>query len=196
MNDLNEFIAGIRVLNVPRAEDLPYKDSPPIQFVYESSGVLTAGVYTWADVPAPLTPNRPILPNALYYFRSLTLSADITSQDYTAALSLPLLGTLPQTPKFQLYPISDSVSPLFREPIIMNQFFEQFDYRLFWKSQQGQGELDNDQLLATFQGSINQTPSLVGLGSITLKAVISAQEIVDSNYINLFERGFPGAIKK
>lgn len=174
------FISGIRVLAVPRLEDLPYHTSPPIQFVYESTTTLAAASYTWADNPNPLTPVRPVLQNALYFFRNITLAADITDFDFSAA-------TLTASPiQFFMFRQADAQAVLFREPIIMNKFYEQFDYRLVWTEQQ-----TNDQLLAAFRGTIAQTPALVGKATITLKAIITAQEIVDKNYIELFKRRYP-----
>jgi hypothetical protein len=174
------FIAGIRVLAIPRLEDLPYSTSPPIQFVYESTATLNLGVYTWNDVPSALTPVRPVLHNALYFFRNLTLAADITELDFQAA-------TLSASPiQYFMFRQADARAVLFREPIIMNKFYEQFDYRLTWTEQQ-----TNDQLLAAFRGVLVQTPALVGKVDITLKAIITAQEIVDKNYIELFKRRYP-----
>ena len=41
----------------------------------------------------------------------------------------------------------------------------------------------NDVLFADFVGQLVQTPSLLGKTSITLTAVVTAQEIVDDNFI-------------
>lgn len=187
-----EFIYGVKALNIPRAEDLPYKNSPPVQFVYESEATLSLGRFVWDDAPSELVPNRPIMPNALYYFRNVTLTADISGDDFTAALSQPVLNGENQSPKFQMHLVSQALVPQFREPLVMNQFYQQFDYRLFWKSQQGnEGQDGSDEMRASFRGAITQTPALIGLTSVTLKAVVAAQEIVDENFIELFETKYP-----
>jgi hypothetical protein len=165
-------------LTIPRIEDLPYWTSPPVQFVYESTALLAGGAYTWADAPANLTPVRPILTNVIYYFRSITLAADISSLDFTAAIL-----TVPQ---FFMFKLSDSNNVLFREPILMNLFFDQLDFRFAWTTQQ-----ENDVLLAAFRGVLLQTPALVGKLSITLKAVVTAQEIVDESFVNAFKTKYP-----
>lgn len=176
-----DLIAGIRALNVPRAEDLPYWSSPPIQFVYESTATLALGTYTWTDTPSALTPDRPILNNALYFFRSISLVADVSELDFQLSIST--------TPQFQTYLVGDSRAPHFREPILMNKYYDQFAYRLWWMSAQG----EDDQLLGTFRGVITQTANLIGKTSITLKAIISAQEVVDEHYVNLFKECYPGS---
>jgi hypothetical protein len=162
-------------LIVPRLEDLPYWTSPPIQFVYESAQAVVAGSYDWADPANPLTPNRPLLDNALYFFRSISLAADIAEQDYEANIVSAFV------PQFQMYLASDAKAVLFREPIVMNKYYQNFDYRFLWSAARGA-----NQLFASFVGTMAQGPSLVGKGSITLKAIISAQEIVDEHFIELF----------
>jgi hypothetical protein len=167
------FISGVKALNVPRLEDLPYISSPPVQFVYQSTTLLGLGMYTWIDNPSPLVALRPILNNALYYFRSVTLTADIEELDYSA--------NIVNTPVFSMYRQSEANTPMFREGVLMPSFIQQMEYRYCWMSRQG-----NDALLGTFRGSLIQGPSLLGKASITLKAVITAQEIVDKEFLALF----------
>lgn len=166
-------IQAVRYLYVPRAEDLPYWGSPPIQYVYESTAILNAGFYTWADSPSVLTPDRPVRANVLYYFRNVSMSADISELDFTAAIV--------QNPEFNTHLVSDAQAQLFREPLLMNKFYTQFPYRLWWSSQQ-----ENDKLLGTWAGTLAQTPALIGKSSITLKAAITAQEVSDEYFVNQF----------
>lgn len=183
MNILRRIIIAMgnfKSLRIARLEDLPYWSSPPIQFTYESTADLALGVYTWTDTPSALIPNRPMIDNALYYFRHITLTADITELDFTANL----LST--DRIRFQTFLESDSRAPLFREEILMNKFYEAFTYRLTFQSGQG-----SDTLLAGFRGTLVQGAGLIGKNSVTLKAVISAQEIVDENYIELFRSKYP-----
>lgn len=170
---MKNLIQAVRYLYIPRAEDLPYWGSPPVQYVYESTAQLVAGFYTWADTPSVLTPDRPVRPNVLYFFRGITMAADIDQLDFT--------GAIITTPQFQTHLISDASAPLFREPVLMNKFYDNLDYRLWWSSQQ-----DNDQLRGTWNGVLQQTPALIGKDSITLKAVITAQEVSDEYFVNQF----------
>jgi len=164
---------------VPRIEDLPYFSSPPIQFVYQSQAVFSMGRYEWSDQPTALVPNRPIMINSLYYFRNITLSADIEEVDFTSTINV--------IPKFQTYLKSRATAILFREPVYMVKFFQNFDYRFAWVTQQ-----NNDQLFASFNGILNQNSNLVGKSPITLTAIISAQEIVDEGFIKSFKDMYPG----
>jgi hypothetical protein len=163
---------------IPRIEDLPYKTSPPIEFVYSSTATLSLGLYTWADNSSTLVPNRPLMDNVLYYFRSITFSADIEELDFTSCIV-----TLPE---FQLYLKSNANAVLFREPARMVRFMQNFDYRLAWFTQR-----KDDQLLAGFRGVLTQNANLVGKTSITLTAIISAQEIVDDGFIKKFKKAYP-----
>jgi hypothetical protein len=168
------------IQQVPRLEDLPYISSPPIQFTYTSPAVFAAGKYTWNDPASPLNPNRPILANCLYYFRSITFVADIAEQDFIAN-SVP--GSVP---KFQMFLRSTGKQILFREPVTMAKYLQNFDYRLVWLTQN-----DDDVLTASFSGILNQSIGTIGKTPINLSAVISAQEIVDTGYIRMFKEKYP-----
>lgn len=179
-------VRGIRTLNVPRIEDLPYATSPPVQFIYQSTAALALGSYSWADAPSALTPNRPVMNNSLYFFRHITFSADVSELDFTA--------NIVTAPQFQTYLKSTGNTMLFREPVNMVSFLKNWDFRFAWDSRQerSQDSQSQDRLLAGFTGSLLQGPALVGKGTITLTAVISAQEIVDQAFIALFKKAYPG----
>jgi len=181
ISGVSRLINGIKTLAVPRIEDLPYWTSPPIQFVYESTAPLALGVYTWNDLPTAFTPNRPIRPNFLYYFRNITLSADIEELDFIANIVTP--------PQYFTFLDSTQQAVLFREPLVMNKFYQQFDYRLVWRTL-----TDPDTLRAAFTGQLVQGAALIGKASITLKAIISAQEIVDDGYVTHFVEKYPAAV--
>lgn len=182
---MNEFIQAItslagriRILAVPRIEDLPYTNSPPLQWTYESTANLNLGQYVWTDTPSAFTPVRPLLENALYYIRSITLSADVDE--------LVFQGALVTAPSFYTYVEKQGNVPLFREPIRMNRYYEDFTYRLTWGTQSG-----NEEVLGAFRGTLLQTADLIGKSSVTLKATMTVQEIVDKKFINLFRDGYP-----
>lgn len=164
---------------VPRIEDLPYHTSPPIEFVYESTAALSAAVYTWADNPTSLIPDRPLMENSLYFFRSITLAADIEELDFTSNITT--------APKFQMYLRGRAKAILFREPVYMVKFLQNFDYRLAWLTQH-----TKDQLFASFNGVLAQGAGLIGKTSITLKAIISAQEVVDEKFVRKFREAYLG----
>lgn len=164
--------------NIGRAEDLPYFNSPPVQFTYQSTATLSLGSYVWADTPSSMSPVRPLIPNALYYFRNITLVADVEEFDFQAAVVTP--------PAFYTFLKGDANAVLFREPILMPTFLQQFDYRFFWmRSKSG------NELFGGFRGAVVQSPALMGKGSIELTAIISAQEITDENFIKKFTNNHP-----
>lgn len=165
-------------VNVPRIEDLPYFSSPPVQFVYESPATVGAGLYVWTDPPSPLTPLRNVMENAVYFIRSVSLFADIEEFDFQESLLI--------SPIFQIFKPSEATVHLFKEPIIMNTFLQQFDFRAIYMTAKSA-----DQILASFNGTLVQTPSLIGKTTITLKAIISAQEINDDNFLKLFREQYP-----
>jgi hypothetical protein len=163
-------------LRVPRIEDMPYWSSPPVQFVYQSTAPLAVGAYAWNDSPSPLTPLRPLVDNAAYYFRSVSLSANISELDF----EINLVGSAVVPPiQFFTFLTGDANAVLFREPIQMVKYFQNFDYRYLWGRQKG-----NNQLLCAFRGALLQGPTLIGARSVTLKAIISAQEITDIEFTN------------
>ena len=94
-------------------------------------------------------------------------------------------------PQFRLFRRGASNAVVFREPIEFNMYYSQFDYRLYFMSQQG----ENDALLAGFNGVLSQGPNLIGKASITLKAVISAQEIIDNDYTERFMKSYAHQMK-
>jgi len=168
---------------IPRLEDMPYYLCPPIQFVFSQTAPLQFGQYVFPLTKALFTPDRPILDNALYYFRTLTCTADITELDYESSVDVSA-GAF----QFHCFERSLSGAPRFREPILIAKFLENFDYRLLFLPRQ-----EPNELLGSFQGTITQTASLVGKTAITFKMVISAQEITDDGFVDLITRNaFPG----
>jgi hypothetical protein len=166
-------------LVVPRIEDLPYWDSPPIQFVYESTANLLGGSYYWNDLPTLFTPDRPLVDNAVYFFRSVSLIAEIDEIDFESNITA--------APQFYTFLTADAKSVLFREPIVMNKYYTQFDYRLVWSRARGA-----NQLMGAFTGALLQGPALIGKTSITLKGIISAQEIVNEQFNELLrQKSYP-----
>lgn len=178
----SEVIKRLEKLYSTKESDIPYWTSPPLQFVYESTAALALGRYTFADNPSALTPTRPLLENALYFFRSISFSADASELDYTQNVISTATAV---APLFYVYKESDSNAVLYREPFSCNKFYDQFDFRFWWQT----GKV-NDQLLAGFTGAIMQGAAFVGKASMTLKVIISAQEIVDDAFIEAFKDNY------
>ena len=170
---------------VPREADIPYFTSPPVQFNFQSTATLSVGAYTWNDnTKIAFSPKRPILENALYFFRSISVIADIEELDFTSNLTTPL----------QIYSFlkSDAKSPLYREPFQMDMFYRQFQFPFFWRR-----HMKNDQLFGAVKGVITQGPSLIGKSSITVKMIISATEVTNEGYVKDFVTdGYPTEKRK
>lgn len=162
----------------PSLNDIPYWTSRPVQFVYQSTAVLAAGQYTWSDSPSSLLVTRPIRQNYLYIFRAITLSADISEQDFTE--------NVVTAPQFMVYLQQSANAAIFREPVRMVKYFEDFPFPLAWTSQ-----TDPDSLLASFTGQVEQGAALIGKSDITLTGIISATEVVDQNFISEFKKNYP-----
>jgi hypothetical protein len=163
---------------IPSETDIPYVTSPPIQFVFEQSTSLSAGIYTWTPTPADFVPVRPILNNALYFFRTITLSADTTDFDFTTNIVI--------TPQFHVFTFANAGAVLYREAVQMTSFYNQFYFPLWWMSKE-----QEDRLQGAFSGTLTQGPGLIGKNTITLKGVISATEVTDFDYIQNFLSGYP-----
>jgi hypothetical protein len=201
LKDMNSMVSVLEKARVPRIEDLPYWTSPPVMFVYQSRTPLVGGMFTWADAPSTLTPDRPILDNAVYYFRSITMVADVSELDYEGSLPQYLPASFIVPPEFRMFLASDANTVLFREPIVMTKYFQNFDYRFIWTASRGQNSSTvatasspsgDNHLLAGFNGVLLQSAGLLGKTYVTLKAVISAQEIVDEEYtIPLRKSSYP-----
>jgi hypothetical protein len=185
--NLNELIKAIRPLSVGRVEDLPYISSPPAQFVYQSTcevghysdgTVGIAGNFIWNDTASAMTPARPLGENSLYFIRKLTMTADVNQNHFPQSIVT--------APKFYLYKESNLAAPILREPVIMPCFLENFDYRFaFFTSD------PDDQLLGALSGQLEMIADLTGKKFITITVVISAQEVIDENFISQFKKAYP-----
>jgi hypothetical protein len=156
---------------IPTVTDLSL-NSEPVLFVYQSTAVLALGSYIWNDPPSPLTPPRPLIDNAAYLIRSITLAADVSALDFETNITT--------TPQFFTFLTGDAKAVLFREPIQMPKYFDQLSYPKVWY--RGRGD---NVMLASFTGILMQGAGLIGKTSITLKAIVAAEEIVDEGYIDL-----------
>lgn len=168
----------IEQLLIGRIEDLPYWTSPPVQYVYSSTAPVIGGAYTWIDPPSALTPPREVLANTAYFIRSVTTAADVSVIDYTQNII-----TVPQ---FSMFLEGNALQPLFREPISSPNYLVNFDFRQLWFPAR-----EDDVLRAAWRGTINQGSGLVGKATITLTAIVSVQEIVDDQFINLLRSAYP-----
>lgn len=185
-----------------RLGDIPYRTSPPLLFVYTETASLNAGVYDWpVGGKAAFTPSRPINANSLYLFQTMDFACDIDQADYQSAISSQM--------NFSMYLQSDAGSPALREPIPLVKYYQTIPYilnilgtELLGEAYQNSSGITPAQgysfnrLLGDINGTLTQTPTLLGKTSITATMVFSVQEITDKNFIKDFTDRSEAAMSK
>ncbi len=167
---------------IPRINDFPIFESPPIQFVYEQTAQNFFGQYTFNLSKQPMNPDKALLDTALYYIRNITFSMDITEQDFNSSLDTSY-GNF----QYHLFEEASGGTPNFREPIQVSKFLENFDYQMVILPRTSPNKFQ-----ASFDGRLNQTSALQGKQAITAKAVLSVQEITHDGFIEaITRRAFP-----
>jgi hypothetical protein len=175
-----------------RLIDIPYRTSPPLLFVYTESAALVAGAYAWPlGGKATFTPSRPINANSLYLFKTLDFACDVDQADFQSAVTTAL--------SFSMYLQSDGGSPALREPVPLVKYYNILPYVLnilgtellgmAYQNSSGTSSAQGftfNRLMGDVNGTITQTPALIGKASITATIVLSAQEISDRNFIKDF----------
>lgn len=171
---------------IPRLPDIPYHTSYPHQFVFEQTAPLAGGVYEFDGTKATLTQQPNLIKDALYIFRHVTMTADVGVAVYEEAIgSSP--GFTPLTPRVQFFYAQGTGAPIFKTPIYMNTFVDNWEYTQAWQNQQSP-----QQLQGNWRGKIRQTGSLIGKPEITLKIIVIATEVTDEAYVNDFiHRSYP-----
>jgi hypothetical protein len=187
-----------------RLNDIPYRTSPPLLFVYTNTASLIAGKYTYdVGIKTAFTPSRPINPNSLYIFKTMDFAADVAVEDYLGAITTAL--------NFSMYVQSDAGGPALREPIPLVKYLQTIPYvlNILGTEMLGQAYPGNaavtptqgfeyNRLLGAIGGVLTQTAPLLGKGTLTLTVVFSVQEITDRNFISDFvaRSEAPGVIFK
>lgn len=173
---------------ITRIEDLPYKTSPPAQFVFTQAATLTAGTYPWTGGRAAITNEKDITDNTLIYIKALSFSADIPLVDYQQALKLAA-GTV-DIPRFSAFLQADSNAPIFVDPIVLHDYFNDQEYRLLIEPKQ----LPNA-FTGFFRGTLQQTAALAGVGEINLTVQMWVQLISDDNFIAGIRKEYPRVLR-
>ncbi len=172
-----------------RLIDIPYGKSPPVIFTYRQTATLAVGQYNFSGSGTTVAkqvfdPSRPLMPNALYLFETISFSMDVEPNDYQAAIA-----TLPS---FSAYLQSGSLGPALREPIVLDKYFENYPYRLHIMGALSMDKISGaagdtfNKLFGSIGGVLNQTASLVGKGSITAVIKMTAQEVTDGEFISAY----------
>lgn len=178
-----------------RLIDIPYDSSPAIIFTYRQTAALVAGQYDFSGTGTlaknAFTPSRPLQPAFLYIFKTLSFGMDIAQEDYHSAIATQ--------PQFSAYVASDAAAPAFREPVALSMYFQNLPYIITMLGGQFPGDSypgsvspgvqaprNINRLLGTVTGVLNQTGNLLGKASVTAIIMLTAQEVVDEEFVSCF----------
>lgn len=161
---------------------LPLTTSPPVLFQYQQTAELVGGQYEFVLSRNPFTPDRDLKASATYYFRTLTVSADVAEEHYASAIL--------EIPKLSIYLKSGAGGPLFRDAVRIGKYLNNLPYEYAEDP-----AVDPNRLQGAISGRLNQIPSLIGKTSITLTVILAAQEIMDDGFNRSLKAGFGGAAR-
>lgn len=176
------------VSRVARMEDMPYFNSPPIQFVYSQKAPLTLGTYPFVLTKSALRNTVQLTDNSLIYIRDISFYADIPEQDYQFGLKLAAGNT--DVPRFSLYMAGNAGVPVFRNPIELGKYFREQSYRKIIMP-----KFTPNNLLGAIQGTIQQHGGLAGVAEINITVELYCQEIVDDAFIAALLKKYPDGKK-
>lgn len=173
-------------LNVARIGDIPYWESPPMQFSFTEKVDLVLGTYPMIAGRTPMINVKNLNESTLIYFYDMTFSADIPGLEYQKSLQLITGDT--SIPNFNMFFQDNRNAPALQDPILLQNYFTAQDYQLLVEPKQTPNTLN-----AFFRGTLQQTAALAGVQSINMTFTFYAQQIVDDNYIQAFKQGYPKA---
>lgn len=156
---------------------VPLTVSNPILYQFSQTANLVGGHYEWVGTKAALSPDRSVLPSAMYWFRTVTVSADVAPEDYTAAIVT--------APSFSLFLKQDAGALFFTDPIRLAQFMQNAPCEFARDP-----EADPNGFLGAITGKLKQIDALWGKTSITIFVTLTAQEIGDDKFNASLKKGY------
>jgi hypothetical protein len=164
--------------------NIPYKNADPFELIFKQNVVIDyAGNFVFPLNKTPPIPDINLLLNALYFIHEITFAADIAEGDYQ--------GSILVAPVFSLY-ISSDAYPVLKNPIDLPKYFNGILFRKGVLNTQSTGDglmQDESHFQGSFQGTLMQTPPLIGKQDITLTMIFSIEEINDRDFILAYNRG-------
>ena len=166
---------------------IPYWDSPPMQFSMSQTARLDFGVYKFLDASGnplgrtQLNGTKNITESSLLFFYDVSFSADIPILDYQQALNLTGANDIPQ---FFLFLKSDAGSPQLKDPLLLQNYLERQRYILAIDP-----KVSNNSITGFFRGELAQTAALAGISVIDFTISFYVQEVTDEAYIKAFKHG-------
>lgn len=156
---------------------VPLTVSPPILFQFRQTANLVGGQYTFSGVPTVMTPDQPVNATAMYWFRTLTMSADVGPEDYSGAIAT--------IPTFAMFLHQDAQGPVFYQPVQLGKFLDNLPYEFCIDP-----ATDPNFFLGKVVGVLNNTPALLGKQSITITVILAAQQIMDDAFNASLKAGY------
>jgi hypothetical protein len=157
--------------------EVPLLASPPLIFLFRQTASLLAGAYEFAAGRTDFSPVRPINPGTLYWFRALSVFADISEEDYQ--------GAIVTMPTFTAYEQQEAGASFFREPVPLGAFYSALPFEYAKISTRS-----GNKMLGSIVGELQQTASLLGKTSVTISIVLSVQEVGDKRFSDSLQKGF------
>jgi hypothetical protein len=145
---------------------------------------LTLGQYPFTAARATMTGNKNLTDNTLYYIKAMSFSADIPKAYYQEAKKLST--GLTDIPTFSMFMQADANSPLLKDPIVLQDFFQDQEFKLLKEA-----KISPNRLSAFFRGTLNQTANLAGINEINLTMEVWVQEVTDDNFIDGLKLKYP-----
>lgn len=155
------------MMEILSQEAMKYSSSPPVLFQFRQTAPLMGGAYEFRIERQVMTPDRPLNAGALYYFHTITASADVHEEDYAGAIA--------EIPKFSLYTKQNSSGPFLRDAVQLGKYLDNLPYKY---AQTSVG--DPNSFTGAIGGRLLQTASLIGKQSITITIILAANEVMNA----------------
>lgn len=175
-------------MNLGTKGNIPYWDSPPMQFSLSQTATLLLGEYKFLDASSDpleateLNGSKNITESSLLMFYDVSFSTDIPILDYQQALNLSGTNDIPQ---FFLFLKSDAGSPQLKDPLLLQNYLDRQKYILTIDP-----KVSDNSITGFFRGKLAQTAALAGISTIDFTISFYVQEITDEQYIQAVKDGF------
>jgi hypothetical protein len=158
-------------------DELPYKHSPKLEWVGQTSVAPAVGSFTFTGTLAiDFTPLIPLKPRALYFLDDMDFNMNTSAIDFDGAVTT--------NPKLVFQESSGGV-PVLRYPLELPSFLDKAPIRQYFYPQ-----AEPNFLQFRFSGVVAQTMALAGLATLKATIIIRAYEITQPLAIEAILRGF------
>jgi hypothetical protein len=153
-----------------------FKSSPLVLGAKIPSLPLAGGEYVWDITPTALVPKANLLQNSLYIVSSVSISVDISEEDWQAAIVTP--------PQLTLHRTASGLAPVLPLPIPFPMYLRQYSVVEGFTVDRGP-----DSLAARISGRVPFNADLSGKAQLTASVMVTIYEITDDAFIKQFMGG-------